>query len=272
MKTKNIPLTILYIWLTLFCLLPLLLVFIMSFLSQNNEAIASLPLTLNNYTNLFGLAFAKILLKSFLIAALTTFVCLILAYPFSYLLVKSKIKSLLLILIIIPFWTSSLVRTYALMAILKYQGLLNTLLIKLHIISTPITFLYNNASVLVGLVYNLFPFMVLPLYTNMERFNFEWIDAAKDLGAKKFDIFRRVFLPNTKQGIISGILLVFLPSMTLFYIPNILGGARSLLLGNFIQNQFVFLDNWPQGAATSTALTMLLFILLFFFKNKTKSN
>nr|WP_019216494.1 ABC transporter permease [Legionella tunisiensis] len=205
-----------------------------------------------------------------MISLVTTGCCLLIAYPFSYLLVKSKHQSLLLLLIIIPFWTSSLVRTYSLIAILKSKGIINAILLKLHLIDTPLALLYSNFAVISGLVYNLFPFMVLPIFTNMERFDFKLIEAAKDLGANKWAIFFRVFLPNTASGIIAGCLLVLLPAMTLFYIPNVLGGARSILLGNLIQDQFLVLENWPQGAATSVILTVLLLILLIIYRRQSK--
>ncbi len=210
----------------------------------------------------------KILLRSLGVASLTTACCLFIAYPFSYLLVKSKHQSVLLLLIIIPFWTSSLVRTYSLIAILKAKGIINTLLLQLHLIDTPITLLYSNFAVITGLIYNLFPFMVLPIFNNMERFDFRLIEAAKDLGANKWNIFFKVFLPNTTTGIISGCLLVLLPAMTFFYIPNVLGGARSVLLGNLIQDQFLVLENWPQGAAISVLLTTLLLLLLLLYRRR----
>ncbi|KTD22369.1 spermidine/putrescine ABC transporter permease PotB [Legionella londiniensis] len=270
MKTRPWSIYFIYIWLIVFSLLPFGLILFASFLTKDPKHLVSLPFTLENYYNLLSPVFGKVFLRSALMAAVTTFFCLLLAYPFSYLLVKSKHQSALLILIIIPFWTSSLVRTYALMAILKFKGILNTILLKLHLISEPLTLLYTNFAVLSGLVYNLFPFMVLPIFTNMERFDFRLIEAAKDLGANKWSIFFRVFLPNTAPGIISGCLLVMLPAMTLFYIPNILGGARSILLGNMIQSQFLVLENWPQGAATSTVLTALLLLLLLFYRRHSR--
>lgn len=273
MKSKAYPLYFIYAWLLLFSLIPLTLVLIASFLSTDASHLVTLPWTLQNYTALFSPIFAKIFLRSLAIAFFSTISCLILAYPFSYLLVKSKHQSILLLLIIIPFWTSSLVRTYALISILKLNGILNAILLKLHIIHEPLTLLYSNFAVTCGLIYNLFPFMVLPIFTNMERFDFRLIDAARDLGATRWATFYRVFLPNTAEGIISGCLLVFLPAMTLFYIPNVLGGARSILLGNMIQNQFLILENWPQGAATSIVLTLTLLLLLSFYRinNKGKS-
>lgn len=270
MKNKPLSIYFIFFWLIVFCLLPLSLILAVSFLSKDTEHLVSLPFTLTNYYNLLSPLFGKVFLRSFVMAALTTVFCLLLAYPFSYLLVKSRNQSLLLILIIIPFWTSSLVRTYALMAIFKYKGLLNAMLLKLHLIHEPLSLLYTNFAVLSGLVYNLFPFMVLPIFTNMERFDFRLIEAAKDLGATKSSIFFRVFLPNTAPGVISGSLLVMLPAMTLFYIPNILGGSRSILLGNMIQNQFLVIENWPQGAATSTILTALLLLLLLFYRRHSK--
>ncbi|ETO93500.1 ABC transporter permease [Legionella oakridgensis] len=266
MKAKPYSLYFLYFWLIAFGFLPLGLIFITSFLSKDSGHLVSLPFTLNHYAELFSPLFAKVFLRSFIIALVTTLCCLILAYPFSYLLIKSKHQSVLLLLIIIPFWTSSLIRTYSLIAILKFRGILNAILLKLHLIDQPLSLLYTNFAVISGLVYNLFPFMVLPIFTNMERFDFRLIEAAKDLGASQWTIFFRVFLPNTAGGIISGCLLVLLPAMTLFYIPNVLGGARSILLGNMIQNQFLVLENWPQGAATSAILTILLLLLLFFYR------
>lgn len=262
MKNKPFSIYIVYIWLFLFCLLPLLLVLLASFLSANSETLVAWPLTLNNYLQLFSPVFLKIFSRSAFIAILTTMLCLLLAYPFSYFLIRSRYQSLLTLLIMIPFWTSSLVRTYSLIAILKFNGLLNLLLLKLHIIEQPLTLLYSNFAVVLGLVYNLFPFMVLPIMNNMERFDFQIIEAAQDLGAGRWRIFSKVFLPNTLNGIISGCLMVFLPAMTLFYIPTVLGGARSVLLGNMIQNQFLVLGDWPQGSASSVVLTLLLLIML----------
>ncbi|WP_133138864.1 ABC transporter permease [Legionella genomosp. 1] len=268
MKAKALSLYFLYSWLIIFSFLPLCFVLITSFLSRDPVNLMALPFTLENYSALLNWVFIKIFFRSLLIAAITTFLCLLIAYPFSYLLVKSRHQSILILLIIIPFWTSSLVRTYSLIAMLKYKGIINAVLLKLHIIHEPLSLLYSNFAVIIGLVYNLFPFMVLPIFNNMERFDFRLIEAARDLGASKWAIFNRVFLPNTAPGIIAGSLLVMLPAMTLFYIPNVLGGARSILLGNLIQNQFLVLENWPQGSATSIVLTLLLLLILMFYRRQ----
>jgi len=266
MKIKPISIYFTYTWIVLFGLIPISLIFIVSFLTYNPLHLASLPLTLQNYTALLSPFIAKVFWRSTVMAGTATLICLILAYPLSYILLKSKYQTLWLFLIIIPFWTSSLIRTYSLISMLKVHGLINTVLIKLHLITQPIVFLYSNFAVMCGLVYNLLPFMVLPIFSNMERFDFRLIEAAQDLGAPRGLIFFRVFLPNTLAGIIAGSLMVFLPAMTLFYIPDILGGARSVLIGNVIQNQFLIVENWPQGAAISMVLTLLLILSFCFYR------
>ncbi len=266
MRTKPTALYAVYVWLFIFGFIPIGFVLVASFLSKDALHLMVLPFTLTHYKAFFSALMGHVMLRSTGMAVVTTAICLLLAYPFSYFMVRSKHQSVLLLLIIIPFWTSSLVRTYALVAILKFNGVLNLLLLKLHIITTPLSLLYSNFAVLSGLVYTLFPFMVLPLYTHMERFDFQLLEAAEDLGASRLALFTRVFLPNTTRGIVSGVLLVFLPAMTLFYIPNVLGGARSILIGNLIQNQFFVAENWPAGAATSVLLTAIFLVLLLIYR------
>ncbi len=270
MHRRSIALISLYSWLTLFAFLPMLLVLMTSFLSSSEQHLITTPLTIHSYIVLLDPLLGRVFLRSIILASIATMGCLVLAYPFAYAMVKSRHQSLLLVLIIIPFWTSSLIRTYALIALLKYKGLINIWLMTFHIIDQPISLLYSQAAVIIGLIYTLFPFMVLPLFTQMERFDFRLIEAAQDLGASRWQVFSRVFLPNTVPGIFAGSLLVSLPAMTLFYIPNILGGARTVLLGNLIQDQFLLTQNWPQGAATSVALTVLLICILSLFRKQNK--
>ena len=176
-----------------------------------------------------------------------------------------------MVLIIIPFWTSALTRTYALMAIFKLKGLLNTSLLYLGIIHDPLQILFTNTAVLIGNVYNLLPFMILPLYANIEKLDPLLIDAARDLGANRFQLFTKIILPLTMPGIIAGILLVFLPAMTLFYVSTLLGDSKQLLLGNLIQNQFLSMHDWPGGSATSIVLTVLMLLLLLFYRRRFKN-
>jgi spermidine/putrescine transport system permease protein len=167
------------------------------------------------------------------------------------------------VLVVIPFWTSSLVRTYALIIVLKANGLLNTVLLWLGLVQQPLPLLYTNTAVFIGLVYTLLPFMILPLYAAIEKFDPALMEAGYDLGASRLQVLRHILLPITLPGIIAGATMVFLPALGLFYVPDLLGGARSMLLGNLIKNQFLAARNWPLGAAASMTLTILMGLLLW---------
>ncbi|BBB15275.1 spermidine/putrescine ABC transporter membrane protein [Candidatus Rickettsiella viridis] len=261
-----------WLWLSLFALLPILLVLITSCLENDPVHLVRWQFTLENYRALINPIYFKVFWHSFCIAGLCTLICLCLGYPFAYLLARmqSKYKSLLLFLVIIPFWTSSLIRTYAIISILKAKGLLNTVLLSLGIIHKPLSILYTPSAVIIGLVYSLLPFMILPLYANIEKLDIRFIDAARDLGANTITIFARVILPLTLSGIVGGIVLVFLPAMSMFYIPDILGGAKSLLVGNLIQNEFLSAHNWPLGSAVSMVLTLSMGLLLLIYRRADK--
>lgn len=264
---RNASLAIIWLWFFIFGLLPFCLVVGASFLSQGDGHLIQPPLTLDNYIQLNKRIYLHIFAQSFLIAGIATFLCVLLGYPFAYSVarMKHRFKNFLMVLIIIPFWTSSLIRSYALIAILKAKGILNSILLGLGIIDHPLSLLFTNTAVVIGLVYNLLPFMILPIMTNVERLDNLLIDAARDLGANRFTTFRRIIIPLTMPGIIAGCILVFLPAMTLFYIPDILGGAKSILLGNLIQNQFLITENWPLGAAVNTVLTLVLATLIIIY-------
>lgn len=273
---KTVSLSFLSVWLLLFACIPFLMIVLLSFLSSDPNEIFQWQFTLNNFSELINYLYIIIFLRSLLIASITTLCTLILAYPFAFFLAKKKnhVKNLLILLVMIPFWTSSLIRTYAMITLLKTHGLINSLLFNLGIIHHPLALLYNNTAVIISLVYNLLPFMILPLTANMERLNTDLFTAAADLGASKFIIFKSVLLPQTWPGIFAGSILVFLPAMTIFYIPEIVGGAKSLLLGNLIEDQFVTAQNWPLGAAISLLLIvlMILFVGIFWKKSKVKEN
>lgn len=266
-RFKRTSLSLTWAWLFVFSLLPFALVLLVSFLSSDENHLFTLPFTLKSYQTLINPLYLNIFEKSFYIAGIATFLCLIIGYPLAYLIsrMEDSRKNLFLLLIIIPFWTSSLIRSYALIAIIKAKGLLNSSLLILGIIHQPLNLLFTNTAVAIGLIYNLLPFMVLPILTNIERLDNRLIDAARDLGANRFTTFKRVIIPLTLPGIISGCILVFLPAMTLFYIPDILGGAKSILLGNLIQNQFLIAQNWPLGSAFSAFLTLVLATLLIVY-------
>ena len=179
---------------------------------------------------------------------------------------SAKMKPWLLLLVIIPFWTNSLIRTYALILILKANGLISTLLVWLGVTEQPVSFMYGDFAVFMGILYTFLPFMVLPLYASIEKLDSRLLDAARDLGASGFQSFWHVTFPLTLPGIIAGSMLVFLPSLGAFYIPEILGGAKSMLIGNFIKNQFMVARDWPLGAAASTILTLLLALLIAVYR------
>lgn len=269
---KRFSLTIVWVWLLIFSLVPYGLVIIASLLSHDDTHLITLPITVTHYTQLTNFIYIKIFEKSFYVAGLCTLICLLLGYPFAFILarMKNSFKALLILLIIIPFWTSSLIRTYSMITILKPKGIINSALIWLGVIDKPIAMIFNNTSVLIGLVYNLLPFMILPLLTNIERLDNRLIDAARDLGANRLTTFRKIILPLTIPGIISGCILVFLPAMTIFYIPDLLGGAKSMLLGNLIQNQFLVAENWPLGSAISIVLAVILALLIIIYWRSTQ--
>ncbi len=278
MKTDNrfklFSLTTVWTWMFLFAMLPFCLVFGASFLSHDASSLLHLPLTLENYKELNNSIYLRIFENSVLIAGSATLICLLLGYPFAYIVTRMQglWKSICLMLVIIPFWTSSLIRSYALIAIIKGKGVLNTLLLATGIIHEPLSLLFTNTAVVIGLVYNLLPFMILPIMTNIERLDHRLVDAARDLGANRFTTFRRVIIPLSMPGIIAGCILVFLPAMTLFYISDILGGAKSILAGNLIQNKFLIAENWPMGSALSIVLTLILTALILVYLWSTRGN
>jgi len=201
-------------------------------------------------------------------AGITTIICLLLGYPFAWLVSKAKARwqPLLMLLLILPFWTNSLVRTYALKLLFANNGLINKLLLAIGVIDTPIDILYTQGAVIAGLTYLLFPFMVLPLYAVFTDLRNDMLLASQDLGATRAQTFWHVVLPLTTPGIISGVLLVLLPAMGMFYVADILGGSRNLLVGNIIKNQFLDARDWPFGAAASVLLTLAMAVLLLAYR------
>ena len=261
---KNITIAATGLWLTVFALIPFVLICAVSFMTRSETALIAVQLSFEGYGDILGPAFLRIFWNSLLLAGTTSLVCLAAGYPFAYVLARwgMRGKNLLLMLVIIPFWTNSLIRSYALVFILKTNGLLNKALMASGLIDHPVRMLYSDMAVLIGLVYTLMPFMILPIYASVEKLNAQLIEVAQDLGAGKIRTFLHVTLPLTMPGIVAGITLVFLPALGMFYIPDILGGAKSLLIGNFIKNQFMTARNWPAGAAASIVLTLMMIVLI----------
>lgn len=270
-KTKNLLILLLptTLWLLIFFIIPLLIVFIYSFLERGTYGGVTWEFTLSNYQRLVNGLYFNIFWRSLGLAALTTAICLIIGYPLAFFIATrpSRWRNILLFLVIIPFWTNFLVRTYAWIMILRSEGIINTLLINLHLVKDPLNLLFTPFAVTVGLIYGYLPFMVLPLYATIERFNFSLIEAAQDLGANDLKTFWRILLPLTRKGIIAGSLLVFIPALGAFITPDILGGAKTVMIGNLIQNQFLQARHWPFGSALSMLLMVLILIpVLIYFR------
>ena len=262
---KFVAVGVIYCWLTAFALLPNLLVVIASVLERGSDEFVAFALTLDSYRRLFDPLYLGVLLDSLWLAGATTALCLLLGYPFAYLLTRmpARWRPTLLLLVIIPFWTSSLVRTYAMVIILQTNGWLNQILLGLGLITEPLELLYTEPAVIAGMLYALLPFMILPLYAVLEKLDRRLIEAARDLGAGRITIFRRIILPLTLPGVIAGCMLTFLPGLGMFYVADLLGGARTLLVGNLIRDQFLSARDWPFGAAASILLTGLMLLLLW---------
>ena len=260
---RSISIGATWLWLGAFALIPGMALLLVSLLDKGDVDFFIPVLTLGNYEELFGPVFLTVLWDSVRLAALSTLVCLAVGYPFAYRIAKSQAKwrPWLLLLVIIPFWTNSLIRTYALILVLGAKGVLNSALMYLGVIQQPLELMYTDFAVFVGLTYTLLPFMVLPLYASIEKLDARLVDAAKDLGAGSLRAFWHITLPLTLPGIVAGCMLVFLPSLGCFYVPEILGGATNMLLGTFIKNQFLVANNWPLGAAASSVLTILLVVM-----------
>jgi spermidine/putrescine transport system permease protein len=271
---KRLTIGVIWLWLVLFAMVPNLLVLFTSLLQPGDNELVHLQLSLKSYLALFDTLYLQIFLHSFCLAGVCTAICLVLGYPFAFIIARSanRWKGILLFLVIIPFWTSSLIRSYAIVAILKTKGILNSVLLSLGLIHQPLHLLYSSSAVVIGLVYSLLPFMILPLYANIEKLDMRLVDAARDLGANRYTVFVKIILPLTLPGIIAGSMLVFLPAMSMFYIPDLLGGAKSVLVGNLIQNQFLAARNWPMGAAVSIVLTLLMGLMLLLYWRTAKLN
>ncbi|WP_407506362.1 spermidine/putrescine ABC transporter permease PotB [Vibrio parahaemolyticus] len=262
---QNAIITLIVGWLTLFVLVPNLMIIGTSFLTRDEANLIELTFTFDNYLRLLDPLYAKVLMHSFYMAIIATLLCLIIGYPFAYTVAKmpEKWRPFMLFLVIVPFWTNSLIRTYGLKIVLGTQGILNKSLMAMDIIDKPLRLMYTETAVMIGLVYILLPFMILPLYSAIEKLDNTYIEAAKDLGASKLQTITKVILPLTMPGIIGGCLLVLLPALGMFYISDLLGGAKNLLIGNVIKSQVLNARDWPFGAATSIALTIAMAIMLY---------
>ncbi|TAK13321.1 MAG: ABC transporter permease [Anaerolineae bacterium] len=251
-------------WLWLFFNIPLLIVLFISFVERGRAGGIKIPpvFTLGSYQQFFDPLYLGIFGHSVRIGVVVTFICLLVSYPLAYFISRrdTRVRNTLILLVMIPFWTNFLVRTYALKQVLATEGLLNFALSSLGIIAQPLDLLFNETSVIIGLVYGYLPFAVLPMYASIEKFNFSLMEAAADLGASPARAFWRVMLPQTLPGVVAAFVLVFVPVVGAFITPDIMGGGKVEMIGTLINRQFGVARNWPFGAAISLILMLLVLI------------
>ncbi|HHQ4187736.1 TPA: ABC transporter permease [Clostridium perfringens] len=256
------------LWSAIFIVIPLLLIVFFSFTSKVDGRFV---FSFENFQRLFEPIYFTVFIRSIWLAVLSTVLCLILGYPIAYMISKLPIKrrNMLILLFILPMWMNFLLRTYAWMAILGRDGLINTLLGYIGI--GPIKMLYTDGAILLGMVYNFLPFMVIPIYTVLIKIDKNLVNAAYDLGANKAQAFRKVILPLSIPGIISGITMVFMPAVSNFVIPSLLGGGKYMLVGNLIEQQFTTIGNWNFGSALSIFMMILILISMAFMSKYEKN-
>lgn len=254
------------LWLCFFLFVPFIAVIVVSFLARNPYGGVVFTWDPSNYARIFDSLYMGIYGETLLISLVTTVICLLVSYPLAWYIAQLDPlrQKIWLILVTMPFWINFLIRTYAWIVLLRSQGVVNSLLLEWGWIDEPLQMLYTRGAVLVGMVYTLIPFMILSLYVSIERLDKKLLEAAYDLGARKWSAFWHITLPETKSGILSGSVLVFVSTMGMFIVTDVLGGAKSLLISNIIQNQFLGARDWPFGAALSVffVVTSLLLIAL----------
>lgn len=252
----------------LLILLPLIYIFIISFFKSDSYGGMIETFTFQNYIQLFNDVYIKVFLQSFLVALVVTFICILITYPFVLAVShKSKrVQKILMTLVMVPFLTNSLIRMYGWIVLLRKSGVVNQVLLNLGIINSPISLMYNNFGIIIGMVYTLLPFMILPLYSSVSAIDISLIEASSDLGASKWKTFWNVILQQTKSALFNGSLMVFTPAVGYFFIVDVLGGGKIMILGNLIKNQFLTARNWPFGASISIFLLLITFLIIGIYR------
>ena len=255
------------LWMILFVTIPMLFIVFISFMTRGTFGGVEYVPTLESYKTLADVIYLNVILKSLRVAFVTTITCLLLGYPFAYFIARkpADVASRLIMLLMIPLWTNSLMRLNASMLLFQTTGPVNKALLATGLIDKPITFIYTDGLVLLGLITNFLPFAVLPLYASIEKLQKSTLEASADLGAKPSITFLRVTLPLTFPGILSAIILTFIPALGTYTITDMLGGGKVLYIGNIIKNQFGTIRNWPLGAALSVLLLLITALLIFLY-------
>lgn len=257
-----------------FVALPLVYLLVLSFLTRAQTWGVVSEFTLDNYIKIGKPVYLNTFKESFQLAVLTTAGTLIIGYPFGYFMARleKKARSLMMVLVVIPFWTSALMRMYGWIIIFRSNGILDKLLMKTGLTDSPLKLLYSYPAVLVGMVYSLLPFMILSVYSSTDKMDWSLVEAARDLGAGRLQAFLTITVKMTLPGIMSGIVLVFIPSMGLFFIADILGGGKVMLVGNLIQNQLQSGRDWPFAAALSVVLMLFTSLMIWLYRKVTRVN
>jgi len=250
-------------WTVAFSIIPLIIIFVYSFCERTPYGDIVFKFTYDNYVKFFQPIYLKVLWRSIVLAVASTAGCLLIGYPMAWIIAraKEKARNFMVMLFVLPLWTNFLLRTYAWMGLLRENGFFNQVLMSLRLIDEPLKLLYTEGAVFVGMVYNFLPFMVLPIYSVLVKMDQGHIDAANDLGADPRQTFIKVVLPLSFPGIVSGIIMVFMPALSTFIISDLLGGGQTMLLGNLIQNQFLSARNWQFGSAISSVMIVMVLII-----------
>ncbi|MCG3209977.1 MAG: Spermidine/putrescine transport system permease protein PotB [Anaerolineae bacterium] len=258
-------------WLLLFFVAPLVIVLVVSFSKRSLLGVVDYTFNLDNYLRVVTTPiYLKILWKSLWLAILNTAICLAIAYPFAFYIARQtpRRQNILIFLVMVPFWTNFLVRTYALIFILRDSGLINNILVGLGVISQPLQIMFTESAVMIGLVYGYLPFAVLPLYASIEQLDFNFVQAAQDLGANNVKVFLRVILPLTMPGVVAAAIITFIPTLGAYVTPDLMGGGNTFLIGNLLQQQFMTVRDWPFGSALGIILmVMVLAATLLYFRS-----
>ena len=226
--------------------------------------------TLDNYKQSMNVDTLKVYLDSFLIAIETTIICLLIAYPFAYFVAQKTIikKTIFMAFVMVPFMVNSMIRLFSWINLLRKEGLINQFLISAGLIREPLQMVYNRTGSIIGLVYTLLPFMILPLYSSIEKLDKSLLEACSDLGAKPIEAFFRVTLPLTAPGIFAGSIMVFIPTLGLFFVTDLMGGSKVMVLGSLIRNDFITAKNWPLGSSISVILIILTLLMVYIYKKR----
>ncbi len=262
------------VWIGLLVGVPLIFVIVLSFLSRDNLGNIVFKFTLDNYKKISDPVYLKIFFNSFLLATLTSSLTLLIGYPVAYFTANldAKSRSFAIVLIMLPFWISSLLRTYGWIILLGNTGIINNALLKLNLINAPLSMMYKFSTVLIGTAYMLIPFMIIAIYNSVDKLDKHLLEASSDLGASKRETFFNITLPLTMPGIAGGFTLVFIPSLGLFFVSDLLGGGMNIFLGNIINTQITKGRNRPLAAAFAVGMIVLVLIVLYLYSRLTKDS